>query len=130
MRDEITDLPGVTLADVFGPRDEEVHIEIGEQTLRKYGLTLGQVAKLVQSASLDLPAGSVKTKGGEILVRTKGRRYYAAADYHDVAILTRPDGTVLTPGPDRQPARRIRRHRPLGPLQRQAGRGDPDIAGG
>jgi len=97
IRDEITDLPDVTVADLSGPRPEEIHIEISEATLRKYGLTLGKVAKLVSSASLDLPAGSVKTSGGEILVRTKGRRYHAD-EYKDIAVLTRPDGTVVTLG--------------------------------
>ena len=72
IRDEITNLPGVTLADIFGVREAEIHIEISEATLRRYGLTLGQVADRVARGSLDLPAGSVKTAEGEILIRTKG----------------------------------------------------------
>ncbi|MBW2148007.1 MAG: efflux RND transporter permease subunit, partial [Deltaproteobacteria bacterium] len=92
IKDDITNLPGITLAEIFGIRKEEIHIEISEQTLRRYGLTLGQVAKAVRRASLDLPAGSVKTAGGEILVRTKGRRYYAA-DYQGVPVITRVDGS-------------------------------------
>ncbi|MGD8242937.1 MAG: efflux RND transporter permease subunit, partial [Desulfobacterales bacterium] len=94
IRDDITNLPGVTLADIEGVRDAEIHIEISEDTLRRYGLTLGRVADLVRQGSLDLPAGSVKTAGGEILIRTKGRRYYAE-DYGDIAIITRPDGSKI-----------------------------------
>jgi multidrug efflux pump subunit AcrB len=94
IRDEITNLPGITLADIEGVRDAEIQIEISEDTLRRYGLTLGQVADLVRQGSLDLPAGSIKTAGGEILIRTKGRRYYAA-DYGDIAIITRPDGSKV-----------------------------------
>lgn len=97
IKDEITNLPGITLADLFGVRESEIHIEISEETLRRYGLTLGRVSNLVQKASLDLPAGSVKTAGGEILIRTKGRRYYAA-DYEDVAVITRADGSKITLG--------------------------------
>jgi multidrug efflux pump subunit AcrB len=44
-----------------------------------------------------MPAGNIKTEGGEILVRTKGRRYYAA-DYEDIAVITRPDGSKVTLG--------------------------------
>ncbi|MBW1942581.1 MAG: efflux RND transporter permease subunit [Deltaproteobacteria bacterium] len=95
IKDDITNLPGITLAELFGIRKDEIHIEISEETLRRYGLTLGRVAEAVRRASLDLPAGSVKTSGGEILVRTKGRRYYAA-DYRDVAVMTRSDGSKLT----------------------------------
>ncbi|MDY6974058.1 MAG: efflux RND transporter permease subunit, partial [Thermodesulfobacteriota bacterium] len=95
LKDDITNLPGITLADLFGVREGEIHIEISEKTLRRYGLTLGKVSELVRNASLDLPAGNVKTSGGEILIRTKGRRYYAA-DYRDVAVITRSDGSKVT----------------------------------
>ncbi|MBW2258920.1 MAG: efflux RND transporter permease subunit [Deltaproteobacteria bacterium] len=97
IKDEITNLPDITYAELFGIRQGEIHIEISEQTLRRYGLTLGQVAQAVRRASLDLPAGSVKTASGEILVRTKGRRYYAR-DYEDVAVITRTDGSTVTLG--------------------------------
>ena len=97
IKDEITNLPGITLADLFGIRKGEIHIELTEETLRRYGLTLGKVAETVRTASLDLPAGSVKTAAGEILIRTKGRRYHAA-EYRDVAVITRPDGSKVTLG--------------------------------
>ena len=97
IKDDLTNLPGITQADLFSVREGEIHIEISEDTLRRYGLTLGSVAELVRNASLDLPAGSVKTDSGEVLVRTKGRRYYAA-DYEDIAIITRSDGSKVTLG--------------------------------
>ena len=97
IKDDITNLPNITYAELSGIRTAEIHIEISEQTLRRYALTLGQVAEAVRTASLDLPAGSVKTAGAEILVRTKGRRY-RAADYQDVAVIVRPDGSKVTLG--------------------------------
>ena len=97
VKDDLTGLPGITSADLYGIRTEEIHIEVDEETLRRHGLTLGRVAEAVARSSLDLPAGSVKTVGGEILVRAKGRRYQAD-DYAEVALITRPDGTRLTLG--------------------------------
>jgi multidrug efflux pump subunit AcrB len=97
VKDDITNLEGITLAEISGTREPEIHVEISEETLRRYGLTLGRVAQAVQRGSLDLPAGSVKTEAGEILIRTKGRRYQAA-DYRDVPVITRPDGAVVTLG--------------------------------
>ncbi|MBN1840924.1 MAG: efflux RND transporter permease subunit [Deltaproteobacteria bacterium] len=97
VKDDITNLPDITYAEISGIRQGEIHIEISEQTLRRYRLTLGQVAEIVRRASLDLPAGDIKTAGGEILVRTKGRRYHAA-DYQDVAVLARADGSKVTLG--------------------------------
>ncbi len=97
IKNEITNLPGITQADLFGVRTGEIHIEISEKTLRRYGLTLGKVAEAVRRGSLDLPAGRIKTGAGEILIRTKGRRYYAA-EYRDLPIITRADGTKVTLG--------------------------------
>ena len=94
-KDDITNLPGITSAEVLGTRNEEIHIEISEETLRRYGLTLGRVADAVRRASLDLPAGSVKAKGGEILIRTKGRRYYAE-EFSNIAVITHADGSTVT----------------------------------
>ncbi|MEE8398002.1 MAG: efflux RND transporter permease subunit, partial [Desulfobacterales bacterium] len=97
IRDDITSLPGITMAEVSGVRTGEIQVEISEATLSRYRLTLGQVANAIRGSSLDLPAGSIKTAGGEILIRTKGRRYFAN-NYEDVAIITRPDGTTVTLG--------------------------------
>ena len=97
LKDDITNLPDITLAALQAVRDPEIHIEISENTLRKYNLTLSQVANTIKQASLNLPGGSVKTSGGEILIRAKGTRYYAD-DYNDITILTRNDGTRVTLG--------------------------------
>jgi multidrug efflux pump subunit AcrB len=97
IKDDITNLPGITLAELAGLRKREIHIEVSEESLRRYGLTLGKIAEAVRRASLDLPAGSVKTAGGEILVRTKGRRYFAG-DYRDIAVITKTDGSKVTLG--------------------------------
>lgn len=97
IKDDLTNQPGITKADIAAARNNEIHIEISENTLRKYGLTLGMVANAVANNSLDLPAGSVKTSTGEVLIRTKGRRYFAA-DYHDIPVITNPDGTTVILG--------------------------------
>ena len=97
VKDDITNLPNISLAEIHGMRSPEIQIEISEITLRRYGLTLDQVAEAVRRASLDLPAGRIKTSGGEILIRTKGRRYFAD-EYRDVAVITRTDGSKVTLG--------------------------------
>jgi len=97
IKDDITNLPNISLADIRGMRNPEIHIEISEATLRRYGVTLDQVADAIRKASLDLPAGRIKTNTGEILIRTKGQRYFAE-DYRDVAVITRVDGSNVTLG--------------------------------
>ncbi|MCP4688458.1 MAG: efflux RND transporter permease subunit [Desulfobacterales bacterium] len=97
VKDDITNLPGVTMAEIRGMRKAEVQIEISEEILRRHGLTLGRVADAVSKGSLDLPAGSIKTDAGEILIRARGRRRYAK-DFRDMAVITRADGARVTLG--------------------------------
>ncbi|HSG27747.1 MAG TPA: efflux RND transporter permease subunit, partial [Candidatus Krumholzibacterium sp.] len=97
IKDDLTSMPGITLVDLFGVRRSEIHIDISETTLRNYGLTLDQVASSVARSSLDLPAGSIRSADGTVMIRTKGRRYYAP-DYADIAIITNPDGSKVTLG--------------------------------
>ncbi len=57
---------GITLADYsFNVKDREIRIKISEDELRKYSLTLTEVANKIDSASLDLPVGSIdRAQGG------------------------------------------------------------------
>ena len=75
VRDELIASDSITQVSLAGTRNYEISIEVSEQTLREYGLTFEQVANAVRASSLDLPSGSVKTSGGEILFRTAQKRY-------------------------------------------------------
>lgn len=97
VRDDLTALENISQVDITGVRPYEISIEVSEQTLRRYGLTFDQVASAVRQSSIDVPAGSVKTKGGEILVRTEGQRYYGP-EFEKIIVLTRNDGTEIRLG--------------------------------
>jgi len=97
IKDDITSIEGVSLATLYGVRTEEIHIDIPEENLRRYRLSLPQVASIIRASAIDLPAGSIKTKSEEILIRSKGRRYHAD-EYRDIPIITDPDGSVVALG--------------------------------
>ncbi len=96
-RDEIASLPGITDVELVADRPYEIAIEVSEGDLRRYGITFDEVARAVQRSSLDLPGGSVKTEGREILLRTTGQAY-RGSDFEDVVLVSRKDGTRLTLG--------------------------------
>jgi multidrug efflux pump subunit AcrB len=97
MRDDLLALPNITQVDLAGVRPPEVSIEVPRRVLRSYGLTLQQVADVVRSASVELPGGALKTSGGELLVRTTERRRNGA-DFADIIVLSRPDGSQVRLG--------------------------------
>ena len=94
VRDEIIDLPGISAVRVEGARDLEVSIEVSENTLRKYGLTFDEIALSIRSSSLDLPAGAIKSKKGDILVRALGLKD-TAEEFGNIIVRSFPNGGVL-----------------------------------
>ena len=94
IRDDITDLPAVTRAQVNGVLDYEIGIELSEDKLREYEITFTQVAQAVQNSSIDLPGGSIRAQDGDILLRTKGQAY-TGADFANIVVSTRPDGSRI-----------------------------------
>ncbi len=97
MHDELVQFPQISQVDVVYTRPYEISIEVPEQTLRQYGITFDDVVGAVRESSLDLPGGSLKTEGGEILLRSAGQAY-RGDEFDSIVVLTRPDGTTVTLG--------------------------------
>jgi multidrug efflux pump subunit AcrB len=97
VRDEIQALPNITQVDLESVVPYEISIEVSEKTLREYGLTLEEVAKAVNSNSVDLTGGTLKTPSGEILLRAKGQAYLGS-QFADLIVLSRSDGTHIRLG--------------------------------
>ena len=96
-RDELLELPDISQVELSGVRPFEITIEVPEKNLRRYNLTLDQVAARIRAASLDLPGGTIKTSSGEILLRTKERRYWGP-EYADIDIISKADGSLVRLG--------------------------------
>ncbi len=96
-RDRLLQSPGISQVDIDDSRAPEIVVEISEATLRRYGLSLDEIAGLINRASVESGGGKIETSSGEILLRVDDRRDYAT-DYADIPIVTTPEGTVLTLG--------------------------------
>ncbi len=94
IRDDLLSMPEITQVELRSVRPYEISIEVKEENLQRYGLTLGQIANRIRKASVDLPGGAVKSKGGEILIRTKEKRY-KGTEYSDITVLQNSDGTEV-----------------------------------
>jgi len=72
-------------------------VEIPQETLRKYNLTLSEVASRIEQSSEDIPAGSMATGTGDILLRLKDRKQWAEA-FERIVILNADSGGAVTLG--------------------------------
>ena len=97
IRQELVDLPSVTEVDLRGVRRPEIIVEVPEAELRKYALTLGDLAGAIRQTALDMPAGGIKSPGGEVLLRTAERRNFAS-EFRDIAAISRRSGTEVKIG--------------------------------
>lgn len=97
VRDELIDTGKITVVELAGVRPLEVSVEVPRAELRRYDLTLDQIAQRVTASSVELPGGGVKTAGGEVLVRTTERKD-RAAEFADIVVLSRPDGSEVRLG--------------------------------
>jgi multidrug efflux pump subunit AcrB len=94
VRDRLLQNPQITQVDVVGGRAYEIQVEVPQKNLRAYGLTLEAVAKKIKAASVELPGGKIETAGGEILLRIKDRRDWAA-QFARIPIVATAGGTML-----------------------------------
>ena len=92
--DEVIELPEVKRAQLWGVDDYEISIEVKEERLRELNLTLAEVAQVLRSSSLDLPAGMIKASNGNVLVRTQGKAY-TGEDFAGLVMRSRDDGSQL-----------------------------------
>ncbi len=94
IRDRLLQHEDITQVELAGVRPLEISIEVPRENLRRYGLTLQEVAYRLRNASVELPGGGIKTKSGEILVRIMERRDWGR-EFARTPIITMPDGTSV-----------------------------------
>jgi len=94
VRDRLLMDPEISQVELSGIRDYEISIEIPQEVLRTYGLTLNEVAGIVRRASVEVPGGAIRTEGGDVLVRVTERRDIGR-EFAKIPIISTPEGTEL-----------------------------------
>jgi multidrug efflux pump subunit AcrB len=94
VRDRLLQDPGITQIDLSGARELEIHVDVPQQQLRAYNLTLDGIARTIEAASTEIPGGTIETSGGDILLRVTDRRDWAR-QFARIPIISTADGTVV-----------------------------------
>jgi len=97
VRDDLLRDEHISQVEIEGVRSPEISIEIPQAYLRAYNLTIDRVAREIGRSAIELPAGGVKTSGGEVLLRTTERRELAG-EFEDLSIISTKDGTRVRLG--------------------------------
>ncbi len=97
VEEELAALPEITYVETSGVRNYEISIEVPNDILQAYGLTLRDIARAVQQGSMDMPAGNIRTSSQEVRVRTLGQNYNQQ-DFDDIVVISQTDGTKVRLG--------------------------------
>jgi multidrug efflux pump subunit AcrB len=96
VRDDLTEIRGVSQARVLGANPLEISIEADPRKLRDFGLTFTDLSNAIQRSSLDLPAGQITTEEGNLMIRSRGQAY-VGSDFENIVISNR-DGSEVRLG--------------------------------
>jgi|TARA_A100001391_G_scaffold205468_1_gene207825 multidrug efflux pump subunit AcrB len=97
VRNRLLSEDAITQAVIDDVPDYMTSVEIRQETLRKYDLTLTDVARLIEQSSRDIPAGSMATTDGNILLRLNERKQWADA-FENIVIVNAQSGGTVTLG--------------------------------
>lgn len=97
VRDEVLLMGDVSQAEVVGVPRYQIDVEISEDTLRQYNLTLSQVAEIVRAENVEVPGGTMKTASQDVLLRGSNRQT-TGTSIADIPLVTNQSGVVLTIG--------------------------------
>lgn len=70
LKDRVRAVPGVARIVVAGLEERVLQVEVDPTRLGGLGISASEIARAIQGADADLPAGALQTRQGEVLVRT------------------------------------------------------------
>lgn len=83
--DRLVRIPGVGGVQAFGAPKREIRVDFDPYKLRAYNLTINQIAQLIKTENLTLPAGSLDDKKLSYVLRVKGE-FSSPSDIENIVI--------------------------------------------
>jgi len=73
VKPRLSQIPGVGQVTIVGGNAREIRISLSQSKLEQYGISILLVVQRLQAANLDFPAGNIKDKDGQFVVRLAGK---------------------------------------------------------
>ncbi|MDA7632833.1 efflux RND transporter permease subunit [bacterium] len=73
--EDLLEIDGISIIDLIGEKEYEIAIEANLDRLQSFNLGFSDLANAVRRSSIDLPAGSIQSESGSLVVRTRGQAY-------------------------------------------------------
>lgn len=91
---DLLNIQGISKVSLSGFPDEEISIELKEDKLRAYGISLEQVLDRIRSTNIEATGGTIKGSQEELKIRLKNKSYFAK-DLKEIYIISSLDGRLV-----------------------------------
>lgn len=87
-------IQGVAKIDLVGGSEREVQININEERMAAYGLSILDISSVLTNANLDFPTGKIKSENKQTQIRLQGK-YKNLVDIENMILKYMPDGNAI-----------------------------------
>lgn len=91
IKPQISNVAGVGQVTLIGASKREITVNLDRQKLSAYGLTIGQVAQMINYAGLSTPAGNVQTENSQYSIKYDAK-FTDPAQLSELVLMQFPDG--------------------------------------
>ena len=82
------------MAEIIAARDYQIDVEVSENRMRNFGLSLEQVAQLIRIQNTEMPGGKMETDSQEMLLRGKPAEEWGE-EIAKLPVISLPNGDVI-----------------------------------
>ena len=94
LADQLEEIPDIKEVPIRGDRSPEYWIEVNSEAMERYNIGLSLIIGRLQSRSINLPAGVMKSEDGDVLIRTVGE-FKDAGEIGDLILRSNDAGRNL-----------------------------------
>lgn len=87
-------IAGVAQISLIGGEEREIRVNVNNEKLKAYGLSLPQLVQLIETSNLDFPTGKIRTQDEQVLVRLAGK-FTTTSDLENLIVSYSPNGGVV-----------------------------------
>ncbi|MHC4953610.1 MAG: efflux RND transporter permease subunit [Planctomycetota bacterium] len=97
LKERMLQLPEISLVTVQGFAQRQIRIEVPSTVLMQYGLSAGDLSRVVGAQSLDLPVGTIRADDREVMLRFTDERR-SPEEFEDLVIVSGAKGGEIRLG--------------------------------
>lgn len=94
VKPQIERVPGVANIQLVGGSEREIQVNLDEDKMKAYGLSILQVSNVLINSNLDFPTGKIKDEERQIMIRLSGK-YTDTQDIENVVLKMNEEGSLV-----------------------------------